>query len=389
MMEMDFSEYLDNLRREGNFREIPRMSPDGVIDFSTNDYLGIGSDRELQARFFADPASLKVPMTSSASRLLAGRQIEYDNLEVALRLLYSKRRGDDTGALLFNSGYHANTGLIPAVAGKDTYIIADKLVHASIIDGMILSKAQFSRFRHNDYGHLRELLVKHSGEHRHILVVVESVYSMDGDRADIEALLGLRREFPNVSLYVDEAHAFGVLGPHGLGLVAESSAPWEVDFLIGTFGKAGASMGAFAITSSGMRDYLVNTARSFIFSTALSPMQVAWSRFTLSRLLHGDDLRERLAVLAVELQKVLSQFSVVPVGVSHIQPLIIGDPKEAVELSGRLMSQGIKALAIRKPTVPAGTDRLRFSLSASMTLDDISVLDRALRGLLPVLNPHC
>lgn len=158
---MNFSEHLENLRNEGNFRELPRMTPDGVIDFSTNDYLGLGADAELQDRFFADPASLKVPMTSSASRLLAGRQIEYDNLEVALRLLYSKRRGDDTGALLFNSGYHANTGLIPAIASKGTYIIADRLVHASIIDGIILSKAPFTRFRHNDYGHLRELLARH------------------------------------------------------------------------------------------------------------------------------------------------------------------------------------------------------------------------------------
>ena len=386
---MNFSGHLDRLRTEGNFRQIPRMTPDGVIDFSTNDYLGLGSDPELQARFFADPASLKVPMTSSASRLLAGRQIEFDNLEVALRLLYSKRRGDDTGALLFNSGYHANTGLIPAIAAKDTFIIADKLVHASIIDGMMLSKAPFTRFRHNDYQHLRELLEKHSPDHRHILVIVESVYSMDGDRADIEALLGLRREFDNVSLYVDEAHAFGVLGPHGLGLVAESSAPWEVDFVIGTFGKAGASMGAFAITSSETREYLINSARSFIFSTALPPMQIAWSRFTLSRILHGDNLRKHLVELAVELQKVLSQFSVIPVGVSHIQPLIIGDPKEAVELSNRLLFHGIKALAIRKPTVPAGTDRLRFSLSAAMTTDDISTLNQVLRGLLPTLNPHC
>ncbi len=385
---MDFSEHLDNLRHEGNYRELPRMTTGDVIDFSTNDYLGLGGDSELQASFFADPASLKVPMTSSASRLLASRQIEYDNLEVALRLLYSKRRGDDTGALLFNSGYHANTGLIPAVASKGTYIIADRLVHASIIDGIVLSKAPFSRFRHNDYGHLRELLAKHSPDHKNILVIVESVYSMDGDRADIEALLGLRREFPNVSLYVDEAHAFGVLGPRGLGLVAESSAPWEVDFTIGTFGKAGASMGAFAITSARTREYLINTARRFIFSTVLPPMQIAWTRFTLSRLLHGDGLRERLGQLAQQLNNVLSQFSVIPIEVSHIQPLIIGDPKEAVELSSRLLFYGIKALPIRKPTVPAGTDRLRFSLSAAMTDEDLRVLNRALRDLLPIINPQ-
>ena len=385
---MDFSERLDNLRREGNFREIPRMTSGALIDFSTNDYLGLGSNPDIQAAFFADPASLQVPMTSSAARLLAPRQIEYDNLEVALRLLYSRRRGDDTGALLFNSGYHANTGLIPALAsGNDTMILADRLVHASIIDGIILSKAKFARFRHNDTAHLRELLEKHSGEFRNILVIVESVYSMDGDRADIEALLGLRREFPNVALYVDEAHAFGVLGPRGLGLVADSSAPWEVDVVVGTFGKAAASMGAFAITDSVTRDYLINSSRSFIFSTALPPMQVAWSRFTLSKLLYGNTQREHLSHLAGELNRVLRQFSVIPIEESHIQPLVIGDPKEAVDLSNRLLTlYGIKALPIRKPTVPAGTERLRFSLSAAMSMDDIAVLDRALRDLLPILN---
>lgn len=385
---MDFSERLDNLRREGNFREIPRMTSGDIIDFSTNDYLGLGSNSDIQAAFFADPASLQVPMTSSAARLLAPRQIEYDNLEVALRLLYSRRRGDDTRALLFNSGYHANTGLIPALAsGNDTMILADRLVHASIIDGIILSKAKFARFRHNDTAHLWELLEKHSGEFRNILVIVESVYSMDGDRADIEALLGLRREFPNVALYVDEAHAFGVLGPRGLGLVADSSAPWEVDVVVGTFGKAAASMGAFAITDSVTRDYLINSSRSFIFSTALPPMQVAWSRFTLSKLLYGNTQREHLSHLAGELNRVLRQFSVIPIEESHIQPLVIGDPKEAVDLSNRLLTlYGIKALPIRKPTVPAGTERLRFSLSAAMSMDDIAVLDRALRDLLPILN---
>lgn len=383
---MEFNEHLDNLRRQGNFREIPRLQSADIIDFSTNDYLGLGGDADLQARFFADPASVKVPMTSSASRLLASRQIEYDNLEVALRLLYSRRRGDDTGALLFNSGYHANTGLIPAIAReKGTLILADRLVHASIIDGILLSKAPFHRFRHNDYAHLRRLLEADGGKSRNILVVVESVYSMDGDRADIEALLGLRREFPAVSLYVDEAHAFGVLGPRGLGLVAESSAPWEVDFTIGTFGKAGASMGAFAITDRTTRDYLINTARSFIFSTALPPMQIAWSRYMLSQLLHGEAHRAHLMELAGELQKVLQRHSTIPIVESHIQPLIIGDPAEAVELSNRLRFYGINALAIRYPTVPKGTDRLRFSLSVAMKSSDIDVLGRVLRDLLPTI----
>ncbi len=189
-----------------------------------------------------------MPLTSSASRLLAPRQIEYTNLEVFLSLLYRKHRGGDTSALLFNSGYHANTGLIASIAGGgNTMILADKLVHASIIDGIILSRAPFRRFRHNDFNHLEQLLHENASQHRNILVIVESVYSMDGDKADIERLLRLKKEYPNILLYVDEAHAFGVIGPKGLGLAAASSAPGEVDIIVGTFGKAAASMGAFAI----------------------------------------------------------------------------------------------------------------------------------------------
>lgn len=385
---MEIKRYLQQLRDEGNFREIPNFTKAGVIDFSTNDYMGLGEDESLQERFFADAASRKVPMTSSAARLLAPRQIEYANLEVFLRLLYAKRRGDDTGALMFNSGYHANTGLIPAIAARDTYIIADKLVHASIIDGIILSRAPYARFPHNDFTRLEAMVAKQAVEHENILVIVESVYSMDGDSADIERLIELKRRYPNVILYVDEAHAFGVLGPRGLGLVAASSAPGMVDVVVGTFGKAAASMGAFAITSRDMRDYLVNTSRSFIFSTALPPIQAAWTRFALGALVRMDNERAHLEGLGRRLQEVIHKYSPVEVVASHIQPLIIGDSRKAVELSHKLYNiYGIKALPIRKPTVPAGTERLRFSLNASMKLSDIDALDRALADLLPVINP--
>lgn len=380
---MEVREYLQKLHEEGNYREIPAIAPVTVTDYSTNDYLGLAQDADLQARFFADPMSAQVPMTSAAARLLAPRQIEYLNLEVFLSLLYRKRRGTDTAALTFNSGYHANTGLIPAIAGKDTLILADRLVHASIIDGILLSKAPFKRFPHNDFDRLEEMLDKEGGNYADILVIVESVYSMDGDRADIERLIGLKRRFPNVSLYVDEAHAFGVLGPKGLGMVAASSDPSAVDFTIGTFGKAAASMGAFAITGLDMHDYLVNTARSFIFSTAIPPMNAAWTRFTLGALIQKDNRREHLERLSLQLKEVLDKYSPAPVTASHIQPLIIGDARKAVELSRQLLSRySIKALPIRRPTVPPGTERLRFSLSASMMPKDICALDAALADLM-------
>ena len=384
---MEINEYLQHLKDAGDYRSIPLETKGEVVDFSTNDYMGIGADGELRERFFADPAARNLPMSSSASRLLASRQIDYFNLETFLRLLYGKYCGGDRATLLFNSGYHANTGLVSSLAADDTYIIADRLVHASIIDGIVLSRAPFTRFRHNDYSHLEQLIERHKDEKKKILVIVESVYSMDGDSADIERLIEIRRRYPQVMLYVDEAHAFGVRGPRGLGLVAASSAPQEVDVIVGTFGKAAGSMGAFAITSGSVREFLVNTARSFIFSTALPPMQAAWTRFALGALLSAERRRAHLQWLAEKLQKVLQKYSTAPVAVSHIQPLVIGDSRKVVELSHKLLNiYGLKALPIRRPTVPPGTERLRISLSASLNGREIEELDRALADLLPVVN---
>lgn len=384
---MEINEYLQHLKDAGDYRSIPLETKGDVVDFSTNDYMGIAADGELRERFFADPAAMNLPMSSSASRLLASRQIDYFNLETFLRLLYGKYCGGDRAALLFNSGYHANTGLVSSLAADDTYIIADRLVHASIIDGIVLSRAPFTRFRHNDYSHLEQLIERHKDEKKKILVIVESVYSMDGDSADIERLIEIRRRYPQVMLYVDEAHAFGVRGPRGLGLVAASSAPQEVDVIVGTFGKAAGSMGAFAITSGSVREFLVNTARSFIFSTALPPMQAAWTRFALGALLSAERRRAHLQWLAEKLQKVLQKYSTAPVAVSHIQPLVIGDSRKVVELSHKLLNiYGLKALPIRRPTVPPGTERLRISLSASLNGREIEEFDRALADLLPVVN---
>lgn len=384
---MEINEYLQHLKDTGDYRSIPLETKGDVVDFSTNDYMGIAADGELRERFFADPAARNLPMSSSASRLLASRQIDYFNLETFLRLLYGKYCGGDRAALLFNSGYHANTGLVSSLAADDTYIIADRLVHASIIDGIVLSRAPFTRFRHNDYSHLEQLIERHKDEKKKILVIVESVYSMDGDSADIERLIEIRRRYPQVMLYVDEAHAFGVRGPRGLGLVAASSAPQEVDVIVGTFGKAAGSMGAFAITSGSVREFLVNTARSFIFSTALPPMQAAWTRFALGALLSAERRRAHLQWLAEKLQKVLQKYSTAPVAVSHIQPLVIGDARKVVELSHKLLNiYGLKALPIRRPTVPPGTERLRISLSASLNGREIEELDRALADLLPLVN---
>jgi 8-amino-7-oxononanoate synthase len=365
-----FKDVLTNLETAGNLRHIPADDRGDCIDFSTNDYLGLAQRADLQQAFFEDPENRRIPMSSSAARLLAPRQLEHLALEQLMADLYSR------DVLLFNSGYHANTGIISAIAASDTYIIADKLSHASIIDGIVLSRAPFNRFPHNDYERLEKLVAANYDKYEQLLVVTESVFSMDGDSADIDALIRIKKRYPKVMLYVDEAHAFGVLGSQGLGLCHESPDYELVDIVVGTFGKAAASFGAFAAVSPTVKAYLVNKARSFIFSTAISPMNSAWTRFMVSNIIKMESERRHLADLAIKLSKVLNNPAP-----SHIAPLIVGDAHRAVALSTQLLKLGYKALPIRTPTVPAGTERLRFSLSAAMTSENIDGLAKALASL--------
>lgn len=378
---MDLEDALDRLKKSGNYRSIPVAGAYDGVDFSTNDYLGIAADRSLQLEFMNSVDRRMSPLTSSASRLLVSRQDEYAHLESKLSELY---RGQ---VLLFNSGYHANTGMVSSLCDKSAMVLADRLVHASIIDGIVLSRSPFSRFRHNDYNHLETLLKRYYDHYDRFLVVAEGVYSMDGDMADIANLVALKRRYPKVMLYIDEAHSFGVLGPNGLGLVeryyreCRTAERGEVDVVVGTFGKAIGSYGAFCVTSTLVRDFAVNTARSFIFSTALPPICCAWTRWVLDRVVAMDDRRELLSRLGQSLKNILSAYQPNATVASHIQPLIVGDAVKAVELSKHLADAGFKVLPIRTPTVPPGTERLRFSLSASMSMDDIANLDNALKRI--------
>ncbi|MDE6326819.1 MAG: 8-amino-7-oxononanoate synthase [Duncaniella sp.] len=372
-----YNETIESLRHSGNLRRIPadRSAEEGTTDLSSNDYLGLGVRTDLQEQFMAERDNRMSPMTSSASRLLATRQNDYGDLETLLGRLY------DRPALLFNSGYHANTGMISSLAAGKSIIVADKLVHASIIDGIVLSKAAFTRFPHNDFDRLERILAKESPLHERVIVAVESVYSMDGDRADIDRLTELKRRYPNVLLYVDEAHGVGVEGPQGLGLSIAASGYGDIDVIAGTFGKAYASSGAFCVTSTAIREYLVNRARSFIFSTAIPPITARWTRFMIEQSLGMDAERDRLAALGTRLHEILSGLPGKNGVASHIQPYITGSPESAVTLSGRLLEEGFKVLPIRTPTVPPGTDRLRISLSAALTADDIESLGNALTRL--------
>ncbi|WP_373742177.1 8-amino-7-oxononanoate synthase [Neisseria sp.] len=374
-----FTRHLDALREQGRLRSLPQIEHDGryiisdglrMLNCSSNDYLGLANDAELADAFRQRFAGCPLPLASSSSRLLTGGFPVYTELE---NLLAARFRRE--AALLFNSGWHANSGILPALAGKDTLILADKLVHASIIDGIRLSGAAYLRYRHNDYAQLETLLASKFEQYQSVIVVTESLFSMDGDAADLPRLVALKRRFENVMLYVDEAHAVGAYGATGLGLAEEGGCIGDIDILVGTFGKALASVGAYAVCSRAMKDYLVNTARPLIFSTALPPLNVAWSLFLFEKLPEFQAQRERLARLSRKLRQAVAEKSGAEVAGAHcIIPYILGENRLAVEKALALRQQGFYCLPIRPPTVPEGSARIRFSVTADMEDEELDRL---------------
>lgn len=372
-----YAKKLDIIKEAGNYRSLREIEYNGflihvdgkeMLNLSSNDYLGLSTNPRLIEEFRAETDVMALAYSAASSRLLSGNHPYYNLLEEDLADLYDKE-----SALVFNSGYHANIGILPALAGKHDLIIADKLVHASIIDGLRLSEAQLLRYRHLDYEHLRSILLTHREEYENVFIVTESVFSMDGDVADLQQLCELKKEF-EAFLYVDEAHAIGVRGTNGLGCCEEQACTEDIDFIIGTFGKAFASMGAFVVCEGIFRDYLVNTQRSLIFTTALPPVNVAWTRFVLNRMPEFYDLRVKLSGIASRLREVLADKGFETRGSSHIVPMICGSNENSVEMAELLQDNGFFALPVRYPTVPKNEARIRFSLNASIPEEDYSCL---------------
>lgn len=365
---------LSHLQKENRLRSIPLPDPDAFkrLDLVSNDYLGLAQEADkYKTEFFRRFPD--ADFSSSASRLLSRKNDYHLQLEMLLEKLYRRP------ALLFNSGYHANVGIIQALAIPGTLFIADKLVHASAIDGLRLCGADYKRFAHNDLKKLSRLIKQNYEEYNRIIVVVESIYSMDGDIAPLKKLVELKKKYPKLLIYVDEAHAFGVRGDRGLGLCEELGIINKVDFIIGTLGKAAASAGAFVISSQLMKDYLLNCARSFIFSTAISPAQAAWSILMIEKIVGMSARRLHLKRLSSTFVKLLSdKANIESPSESQIVPVIIGDAGEALLFSRYLKEQGFDALAIRRPTVAAGSERIRFSLNALLEKDDIARLVSAI-----------
>ena len=379
-MKSFFQNRLSAVAEKGNYRTLSTLRHTGnkietsdgqvLLNLSSNDYLGIASDFSLRETFLSGLTADRFLTGSSSSRLLTGNFDIYDRLEARLAELYKSE-----AALVFSSGYHANTGILPAVTTRNSLIVADKLVHASLIDGIRLSPARCIRYRHNDYDQLEEIVAKEHARCDVIVIVTESLFSMDGDEADLIRLTAIKRRYPQVLLYIDEAHAVGVRGAPGLGCCEEAGLLPEIDFLIGTFGKAFASTGAYVICTQTVREYLVNTMRTLIFTTALPPVNLEWTLFVLNKIVTMTDRRAHLQRISRMLYEPLNRLNGESFrSSSHIVPCIAGASERATRLAKEVQKAGFYVLPIRPPTVPEGTARLRISLTADCTADDVEKL---------------
>ncbi|OXM15255.1 8-amino-7-oxononanoate synthase [Paenibacillus herberti] len=335
-----------------------------MLNLSSNDYLGLTQHPAIIETM--RQALLSEGAGSGASRLVTGNRLPYDLLEGAL----TEWQGCQA-SLVFANGYMANVGVITALVGREDVVFSDRLNHASITDGIVLSRAEHVRYRHNDMDHLRVLLHKHRDKRRK-LIVTDAVFSMDGDQAPLHELVALKNEY-EAMLMVDEAHSGGVYGLHGEGLCRQLGLQDEVDIHMGTFSKSFGMYGAYVCGSRMLIRWLVNKARPLIFSTALPPSVVAGTSKALA-LVQAEHWRRKKLNEASKLfrSSLFSSGFNIAAGDSPIVPLILGNNDTALRFSAALEAEGITATAIRPPTVPVNTARIRFSLSAAHTDKDLA-----------------
>jgi 8-amino-7-oxononanoate synthase len=347
----------------------PTVLLDGkpVLLLCSNNYLGLADHP--QVREAAAEAAMRWGVGAGASRLVSGTMTIHGRLEERLAVF----KGSES-CLLFGSGYLANLGVIGALAGAGDTVFSDALNHASIVDGCRLSRAEVVVYRHRDVEHL-EWSIRRQGGGRdgqgRRLIVTDSVFSMDGDVAPLEALTEVAQAY-DARIVVDEAHAIGSLGPDGRGAVAEAGLEGEVDVIVGTLGKALGSYGAYACASAEMIRYLLNTARSLIFSTAPPPPAVAGALAALELLRERPHRVQRLRSNARVMRRALAAEGFpVPDSEMHIVPLIVGEERDTMRFCQEAIERGVFAQAIRPPTVPEGTSRLRLTVMATHTAAEL------------------
>lgn len=371
---MDWLSWLTRQQQAGKLRHLEPLQrrvdgqvsrpADGqpVLDFSSNDYLGLSCHPEVIAA--SQQALQSHGAGAGAARLMSGDLPLHHELEEAIAAYKNKE-----AALIFGSGYQANATIIPALMGRHDVIFSDRLNHASIVDGCQLAGSKLHRFRHNDLNHLEELL-HHKRGSQEALIVVESIYSMDGDLAPLQGLVELKERY-GCLLMVDEAHATGLFGSQGSGLVEQAGCTDQVELIMGTFGKALGSFGAYIAADQTLINYLINRARGFIYSTALPPAVSAASLAALQLCQQQPPLREQLWHKVNFFLKKCQELGLPCTSASQIFPLRIGASEASVQLAQALRQKNIFATAVRPPTVPENTARLRFSITNHLSEDEL------------------
>jgi 8-amino-7-oxononanoate synthase len=358
---------LKDIEIKGLLRNLKLLRQDGIyleyngkryLNLSSNDYLGIACIKDFQREFFDELDTNSFIMGALSSRLLTGNNECAENLEKYLSGLYGKE------CLVYNSGYHANVGILPAIAEKNDLIVADKLVHASIIDGIRLCNCEMKRYKHNDYNDLERVLEQYAGKYKSVYIVTESIFSMDGDTANLERLVEIKDKY-RAKLYVDEAHAFGVASESGLGCAYHKQLVHRIEYLVCTLGKAGASEGAFVVCDAVTKRWLINKSRTLIFTTATPPINILWTHFVIKRIVEMKKEREHLQQITKRLRNKLAGHNIL--GDTHIIPIVTGENDKCISLAAKMQSKGIWAMPVRYPSVPQGQARIRLSLTAAMS----------------------
>jgi 8-amino-7-oxononanoate synthase len=380
----DIAERLEDLKERDLYRRMrlvsgpqwPRVLLDGrpVLLLCSNNYLGLADHPRV--REAAAEAAMRWGVGAGASRLVSGNMTVHRRLEKEL----SEFKGSEA-CVLFGSGYLANTGIVSALAREGDVVLSDELNHASIVDGCRLAKAQTFVYEHCDVEHLEWGLREAAG--RASLIVTDGVFSMDGDVAPLPEIVELARRY-DARVMVDDAHGTGALGPGGRGSVAAAALEDEVDIVVGTLGKSLGSYGAYACCDTEMAEYLVNSARTLIFSTALPPPAVAGAMAALDILRSEPQRVDRLRRNGALLREALADEGLDP-GDSETQivPLVVGDPGQAMKSCEQALQRGVFAQAIRPPTVPDGTSRLRLAVMASHRSAELRQAARVLGAVVP------
>ncbi len=345
-----------------------------VINFSSNDYLGLANHPEVVAAF--KMAVDQYGVGSGSAHLICGHSRAHHALEEELAEFTGREK-----ALLFSTGYMANVGVISALVGRGDYVLEDRLNHASLLDGGLLSRAQFSRFKHADYADLQAHILNSAGRK---LVVSDGVFSMDGDLADLPLLVELVDQY-QAGLLIDDAHGFGVLGKNGGGIVEHFGLTQnQVPILMGTLGKAFGTFGAFVAGSDELIQWLIQKARSYVFTTALPPAVAEATRTSLRLLQTESWRREHLQALIARFRLgALQQGLQLMDSFTPIQPILVGDSQQAMTISSALLERGFLLSPIRPPTVPKGTARLRVTFSAEHQYHQVDALLDALSKVIP------